>query len=177
MTMWYFSFSFLINLQKFLHFCFILSRWGAEWTLMRNKINFLNFIYIYIYYSILIIYIYIYIYIYGTTESHLGGILCVCVCVCEKSLFFFCRQISNGIWWALEKTQNKPVTSYVQIQTEPFSLLPLFSLLSSLLSALRDTWWNPPPPFFPLPLCSQHVDISITEKNNIYIFFLICCFP
>jgi len=28
---------FVINLQKCLHF---LSRWGAEWTLMRNKINF-----------------------------------------------------------------------------------------------------------------------------------------
>jgi len=37
------SFSFLIHLQKFLHFCIFLSRWGAEWTLMRNKMNFLDF--------------------------------------------------------------------------------------------------------------------------------------
>ncbi|RCU35049.1 hypothetical protein DVA81_18210, partial [Acinetobacter baumannii] len=40
MTMWYFS---LINLQKFLHFCFFLSRWGADCTLMRNKMNFFDF--------------------------------------------------------------------------------------------------------------------------------------
>jgi len=37
---WYFSFSFL---QTFLHFCFFLSRWGAEWTWMRNKMNFFVF--------------------------------------------------------------------------------------------------------------------------------------
>jgi len=81
MTMWYFSFSFLINLQTFLHFCFFLSRCVAEWTIMRNKMNFFDFnkwlqwnkewtfkgvwilsvptVYIYIY-----IYTYIYIYIY-----------------------------------------------------------------------------------------------------------------
>jgi len=41
--MWYFSFSFLINLQKCLHFCFFLSRWGADCTLMGNKMNFLDF--------------------------------------------------------------------------------------------------------------------------------------
>jgi len=43
MTMWYFSFSFLINVQTFLHFSFFLSRWGAEWTFMRNKMNFFDF--------------------------------------------------------------------------------------------------------------------------------------
>jgi len=34
-------FHFCINLQTFLHFCFFLSGWGAECTLMRNQINFL----------------------------------------------------------------------------------------------------------------------------------------
>jgi len=43
LTLWYFSFSFLINLQTFLHVCIFLSRWGAEWTLMRNKMNFFDF--------------------------------------------------------------------------------------------------------------------------------------
>jgi len=42
MTMWYFSFSFLINLQKLLDFSFFLSRWGTEWTLMRNKMSFFD---------------------------------------------------------------------------------------------------------------------------------------
>ena len=32
----------LINLQRFVHFCFFLSRWGAECTLMRNKMNFFD---------------------------------------------------------------------------------------------------------------------------------------
>jgi len=32
--------SFFINLQTFQNFCFFLSRWGAECTLIRNKINF-----------------------------------------------------------------------------------------------------------------------------------------
>jgi len=48
MTMRYFSFSFLINVQKCLHFCFFLSRWGAEWTFMRNKMNLFYLLYIYI---------------------------------------------------------------------------------------------------------------------------------
>jgi len=43
MTMWYFSFSFLINLQKCLHVYFFLSSWGAEWTLLRDKIDFFDF--------------------------------------------------------------------------------------------------------------------------------------
>ncbi len=34
--MWYFSFSFLINLQKCQQFCIFLSIWGAVCTLMRN---------------------------------------------------------------------------------------------------------------------------------------------
>jgi len=41
-TLWYFSFSFLINVQTFLHFCFFPSRWGAECTLMRNKLTLAN---------------------------------------------------------------------------------------------------------------------------------------
>ncbi len=36
-TMWYFSFSFLINLQKCQQFCVFLSIWGAVCTLMREK--------------------------------------------------------------------------------------------------------------------------------------------
>ncbi len=36
-TMWYFSFSFLINLQKCQQFCVFLSIWGAVCTLMRKK--------------------------------------------------------------------------------------------------------------------------------------------
>ncbi len=36
-TMWYFSFSFLINLQKCQQFCVFLSIWGAVCTLMRTK--------------------------------------------------------------------------------------------------------------------------------------------
>ncbi len=36
-TMWYFSFSFLINLQKCQQFCVFLSVWGAVCTLMRKK--------------------------------------------------------------------------------------------------------------------------------------------
>ncbi len=36
-TMWYFSFSFLINLQKCQQFCVFLSIWGTVCTLMRKK--------------------------------------------------------------------------------------------------------------------------------------------
>ncbi len=36
-TMWYFSVSFLINLQKCQQFCVFLSIWGAVCTLMRKK--------------------------------------------------------------------------------------------------------------------------------------------
>lgn len=38
MTMWYCSFSFLLNVQKYLHFCFFLSRWVQ---IIENKINIL----------------------------------------------------------------------------------------------------------------------------------------
>ncbi len=42
-TMWYFSFSFLINLQKCQQFCVFLSIWGAVCTLMRKKMNLNDF--------------------------------------------------------------------------------------------------------------------------------------
>jgi len=42
-TMWYFSFSFLINLQKCQQFCVFLSRRGAVCTLMRKKNNLNDF--------------------------------------------------------------------------------------------------------------------------------------
>jgi len=38
-----FSFFIYFYLHKFLNFWFFLSRWGAEWTLMRNKMNFFDF--------------------------------------------------------------------------------------------------------------------------------------
>ncbi len=41
--MWYFSFSFLINLQKCQQFCVFLSIWGAVCTLMRKKMNLNDF--------------------------------------------------------------------------------------------------------------------------------------
>ncbi len=42
-TMWYFSFSFLIYLQKCQQFCVFLSIWGAVCTLMRKKMNLNDF--------------------------------------------------------------------------------------------------------------------------------------
>ncbi len=41
--MWYFTFSFLINLQKCQQFCVFLSIWGAVCTLMRKKNNLNDF--------------------------------------------------------------------------------------------------------------------------------------
>jgi len=40
-TMWYFSFSFLINLQKCLHFCFFCHSWEIKWTfsILANGCN------------------------------------------------------------------------------------------------------------------------------------------
>ncbi len=43
LTMWYFSFSFLINLQKCQQFCVFLSILGAVCTLMRKKMNLNDF--------------------------------------------------------------------------------------------------------------------------------------
>ncbi len=42
-TMWYFSVSFLINLQKCQQFCVFLSIWGDVCTLMRKKMNLNDF--------------------------------------------------------------------------------------------------------------------------------------
>ncbi len=43
LRMWYFSYSFLINLLKCQQFCVFLSIWGAVCTLMRKKMNLNDF--------------------------------------------------------------------------------------------------------------------------------------
>lgn len=115
--------------------------------------------------------------IYCTRQSHLEEVLWFFVCVWErekekeskrlrKALFFFCGQISNSIWWALEKDRYE----CVQIQTE--SLLHPPSSSFSFSPLLVVGVWRHMVISFPPPSCSnslflssQHVGISITEKE------------
>ncbi len=99
-TMWYFSFSFLINLQKCQQFCVFLSIWGAVCTLMRKKMN-LNDFSKWLQYnksekfkgvwilSVPTVYIYIYIYIYIHIVTSLYVTLSCCLSIFLFLVFFF----------------------------------------------------------------------------------------